>query len=152
MKITENTVWRLSFLSWFVTLLGIAGSLFFSEVLDYRPCELCWYQRIFLYPIFFIILVGIIRTDFGNNYYVIPISISGFIISLYHNLVFYEIISQELTPCKDGISCTERQLDWLGFISIPLLSLVGFTTISLISGFLIYANKCNRIELQGEKK
>ena len=117
------------YLAWFVSLFALAGSLYFSEVLQYAPCVLCWWERIFFYPLAFILPVGIIKRDANIFFYAVPLVVVGFFIALYHNLLYYNFISEAYAPCATGVSCITRYINWLGFIDIPLLSLAGFTTI-----------------------
>lgn len=111
--------------------VAMLGSLFFSEVLKYPPCVLCWYQRICMYPLVVILGVGIWRKNKDIYSYVFPLSIIGWVISLYHNLLYYHILSESLAPCISGVSCTTKFFAWFGFITIPLLSFTAFTVINL---------------------
>ena len=119
------------YLAWIQSLVAMSGSLFFSEVMKLPPCILCWYQRILMYPLTVIIAVGILRRDKGIYQYVLPLSITGLAIAIYHNLLYYGIIPESIQPCRLGISCTTRQIEWLGFITIPLMSLTAFTVITI---------------------
>lgn len=107
-------------------------SLYFSEIEHLTPCTLCWYQRIFMYPLVIIISISIWKKDKNLPYIVLPLSVIGIIIAAYHNLLYYKIIPENLTPCTLGISCTTRQVEWLGFITIPLLSLLAFISITIL--------------------
>lgn len=127
--------------SWLVALAATMGSLFFSEVLHYPPCILCWYQRILLYPLVLIIPTGIILRDKRLPYYVLPLTITGGLISLYHNLLYYKILPESVAPCAQGISCTTKQIEWFGFITIPLLALLAFITLTTL--MLIIKRKNN---------
>lgn len=128
---------RLYYIAWTQALIATFGSLYFSEVMHLPPCVLCWYQRILMYPIVLIGAVGIIRRDKALPFYVLPLSVLGWFISLYHNLLYYKIIPESITPCQLGVSCTTRQIEWLGFITIPLLSFVAFTVINAC--FILYS-------------
>jgi len=116
------------YLAWIQSIVATLGSLFFSEVLKWTPCLLCWYQRIFMYPLVFIIVIGILRKDKGLPFYVLPLSITGGLVALYHNLLQYGIIT---VPCTVGVSCVTRYSGWFGFITIPLLSLTAFLIITV---------------------
>src|SRR3990167_11058634 len=85
--------------------LATTGSLIFSEVLKYPPCVLCWYQRIFMYPLVVILAVGIWKKDKNLPYFVLPLSIIGGIIAIYHNLLYYGLIPESNAPCVLGVSC-----------------------------------------------
>ena len=119
------------YIAWIQSIVAMSGSLFFSEVMKLPPCILCWYQRILMYPLVAIIAVGILRRDKGIYQYVLPLSITGLAIAIYHNLLYYGIIPESIQPCRLGISCTTRQIEWFGFITIPLMSLTAFTVITI---------------------
>lgn len=126
----------LPYAAWITALIATVGSLFFSEVMDLPPCVLCWYQRIAMYPLVIIIGIGIATRDLRWKTYAIPLTLIGLIISIYHNLLYYDLISESLAPCTQGISCTSRQIEWLGFITIPLMALTAF--VSLTACLLLY--------------
>lgn len=120
----------LTYTAWLTALLATVGSLFFSEVMQLPPCVLCWYQRIAMYPLVAVIGAGIILRDGNVKNYALPLSFCGLAVSVYHNLLYYKLIPESITPCTQGISCTTVQLEWLGFITIPLMSLAAFTVIT----------------------
>jgi disulfide bond formation protein DsbB len=132
-----SAVWL--YIAWMIALAGMVGSLFFSEVMQYPPCVLCWYQRIALYPLVFVIGAGIILSDVRVKYYALPLCLAGLAIAFYHNLLYYGIIPESISPCTQGVSCTAAQLELLGFITIPLLSLVSFAVMALC--LLFYRSK-----------
>lgn len=129
----------LAYAAWIITLTATVGSLFFSEVMQLPPCVLCWYQRIAMYPLVLIVGAGIVMRDPRMKYYALPICLSGLAIAVYHNLLYYGIIPNSITPCTQGISCTTAQIEWLGFITIPLMSLAAFVGIALC--LLFYKSK-----------
>ena len=118
------------FAVWLASLLAMLGSLFFSEVMRLPPCVLCWYQRIFMYPLVMVTTIGLLWRDPGALRYAWPLAVGGLVIAVYHNLLYYHLIPESITPCTTGVSCTDRQIEWLGFITIPLLSLAAFTLIT----------------------
>lgn len=120
------------YLAWTLALASTLGSLFFSEVMLLPPCKLCWYQRICMYPLVAILTVGILRNDRVVSFYALPLSLIGLATALYHNLLYYHWIPESLAPCTEGVSCTSRQIEWLGFMTIPLLALVAFTVMTLL--------------------
>lgn len=119
--------------AWLVALVATAGSLFFSEVMELPPCILCWYQRIAMYPLVLVIGVGIATRDARWKYYALPLALAGLAVSIYHNLLYYGLIPESITPCKEGISCTTVQIEWLGFITIPLMALTAFVLVSVLT-------------------
>ncbi len=120
--------------AWVATL----GSLFFSEVLHFRPCVLCWYQRILMYPLSIILGIAIVRKDKNIAYYVLPITLLGATIATYHYLLQMTPLA-EVTPiyCSSYGPCSEIQARYLGFITIPFLSLTAFVVISAMMIILI---------------
>jgi len=118
------------YIAWFQAVVATAGSLFFSEILHYPPCVLCWYQRIAIYPLVAILMVGIVKKDKNLAWYVLPLTLVGMAISIFHNLLYYKLIPDELAPCVTGVSCTTKFVEYFGFITIPLLSLGAFIVIN----------------------
>lgn len=121
----------LPYLAWVIALVATVGSLFFSEVMGLPPCLLCWYQRIAMYPLVVIIGSGIIMRDSRMRSYAVPLCLIGLVISVYHNLLYYGIVPESIAPCTAGISCTSRQIEWLGFITIPLMALTAFVSLGV---------------------
>lgn len=121
--------WILLFIAWTISAFSTLGSLFFSEVMKLPPCILCWYQRIFMYPLVLTLLMGLFPFERKVIKFSLPLVIVGWGIAVYHNLLYYKILPESASPCIQGISCTTVQLNWLGFITIPFLSLAGFTLI-----------------------
>lgn len=148
MKIFTNSK-NLLYFSWAIVLVGVLGSLYFSEVSHFTPCPLCWYQRIFLYPLLFIIPVGILRNDRGVGYYALPLSILGTIFAGYHELLQLGIIKEALEFCTSGVSCTSKYIDWFGFVSIPLLSFLAFLTVTILL-YISHRNIKNKLTLPYE--
>ena len=111
-----------------VALLATFGSLYFSEVVGYEPCRLCWYQRIAMYPMVVILAVALWRRDVGVRWYAIPVAAIGAGISAYHyTLEWFPQI--DTGACKVGVPCTAVWFRELGFVSIPFLALMGFLLI-----------------------
>lgn len=121
----------LPYLAWVIALLGTVGSLFFSEVMNLPPCVLCWYQRIASYPLVLIIGIGIVLRDPRMKTYALPLCLAGLVVSIYHNLLYYGFIPESITPCTEGVPCNAVQIEWLGFITIPLMGLGAFISMSV---------------------
>ena|SRR3989344_1089663 len=126
-KISKNSL----YIAWTVALIGTLGSLYFSEIRDFAPCPLCWYQRIALYPLVLILGAGIILKDKNVFYYAFPLAAIGAAVGLYQNLLYYKVLPETAALCTFGVSCTNRYLEWFGFIDIPLLSFASFIIIAL---------------------
>ncbi len=124
--------WAILFLTWVLVSVSTLGSLFFSHIMDFAPCVLCWYQRICLFPMVIILATGLFPFDKRVIPYSLPLAIAGWLTAFYHNLLYSGIIPQELQPCSKGISCTEKYIDLFGFLTIPMLSLISFSAIIIL--------------------
>ena len=131
-KNVSNTAWTLLFLAWVVATVSTLGSLFFSEIMMFPPCVMCWYQRIFMYPLVVILLVGLFPLDTTVTRYAMPLTLIGLFFAIYHNLLYYKILPESVQPCSQGVSCTSDYINWFGFITIQLLSLVAFVMVLIL--------------------
>ncbi|WP_214747782.1 disulfide oxidoreductase [Exiguobacterium sp. s189] len=120
------------YLAWLVALTATLGSLYFSEIREFVPCELCWIQRIFMYPLTIILGIAVFTDDRAVRKYVLPLTIIGGIVSLYHYLVQKVPGFAEIQPCAQGVPCSGQYINWLGFITIPFLALTAFTLITIV--------------------
>ena len=123
---TDNSGWMLVFSCWLIAAASTLGSLFFSEVMGLVPCVLCWYQRIFLFPLAVILLVGLFPLDRNVVKYALPVAVIGLLFTVYHSLLFFGFIPENLQPCSQGVSCSDASMELFGFLPIPLLSLASF--------------------------
>lgn len=121
----------LIYFAWIVNIVALCGSLFFSNVLMYPPCSLCWAQRICVYPLSAIFLVGFLKKDKNVFWYALPLVLTGLVISIYHNLLYYDVITEAITACTGGVSCTSKQVEYMGFVTIPLMSLTSLILTSI---------------------
>lgn len=130
------------YLVFIISLLATLGSFYFSEILGWQACSLCWYQRIVMIPLVFILAIGILFKDTKVYRYVLPLSIIGTLVALFHNLLYWQVIPETAVPCLNGVSCTAKYLQISGFITIPFLSLVAFALITiLVLMYRKYENK-----------
>ena len=126
----------------FLIVVGsVIGSLYFSEVMKFPPCPLCWYQRICIYPLVVIFGVALLTEDHGHRKYSLPLLAIGLVLSLYHNLLYFGVISQPIIPCTGSVSCSSKQLELFGFITIPMMAGVGFVAMIALIIFEMNANK-----------
>jgi disulfide bond formation protein DsbB len=128
----------LLYFAWIVSVIATLGSLYFSEIRGYVPCELCWYQRIFMYPMSVILGIAAYYGDVSIKKYVLPLSIIGGLISVYHYMLQKVPGFEGIKPCTNGVPCNVDYIDWLGFITIPFLALVAFF---LITFSLLFAKE-----------
>ena len=120
---------KIMFLCFLVASTATLGSLFFSEVMQFVPCTMCWYQRIFMYPLLLIFLINLLYPDDKVFKYAFPIVVVGLLFAIYHNMLMFGIIPESAVPCTSGVPCSTEYINWFGFITIPLLSLVSYLMI-----------------------
>lgn len=116
-----------------ITFFAVIGSLYFSDVLLIEPCYLCWWQRIFIYPIFLLTLVSLLFKIRLQKLYILALSVPGFIFALYHYLLQTFGLFKEFSACT-GTSrpCDVPEISYFGFITIPFLSLLALIAINFI--------------------
>ena len=120
--VSETALW----LAWIVPTGAMVGSLYMSEVANYVPCTLCWYQRIPMYSLAVILLVAAIRRDLSVRWYALPLAVIGLVISVYH--YFVEWFPQiETNVCSLTLPCSNVWFREFGFISLPLMAASAFT-------------------------
>ncbi len=117
------------YLAFGISLTAMLGSLYYGEIAGFVPCTLCWYQRILMYPLTLIILVGIIKQDEYLPGYVLPFSVIGIGISTYHYLTQLGVFTHS-AACSVGVPCNLRYVNYFGFVTIPFMALVAFTLIT----------------------
>lgn len=117
--------------AWLVSIVATVGSLFFSESMGFIPCTLCWYQRILMYPLVVVLGIAFYQNNRKIYQYVLPFTIAGMVMSGYHYAI-QKLPSFNVIPlCKQGVPCSGQYINWLGFITIPLLSFIAFTLITV---------------------
>ena len=130
---------RAAVLSLIVASTAILGSLFYSEIAGYNPCELCWYQRIAMYPLLILLSMSMLRRDKAALDYSLVLALLGLIISLYHNYLFFGKSSLGLCAADgNGVSCLVQYVTEFNYITIPVMSLTAFL---LIIFFLIIGRR-----------
>jgi disulfide bond formation protein DsbB len=127
-----DTNWLLLLAAWLLVTAASLGSLFFSEVMELPPCSLCWYQRVFMFPLVLVLLMGLFPFDPKVARYALPLSAAGTLVALYHTLLQAGVIPESAAPCTQGVSCSDVDLLMFGFASIPLLSLFGFGVVTVL--------------------
>ncbi|MBK9180893.1 MAG: disulfide bond formation protein B [Acidimicrobiales bacterium] len=117
--------------AWAVGLTATLGSLYFSEVANYAPCTLCWYQRIAMYPMAVILLVAAIGRDWRVRRYVLPVVAIGAAVSVYHWLI-ERFPSLDSGVCSATLPCTLIWFEKLGFVTLAYMALSGFALIAVL--------------------
>jgi len=129
---TSNSNWTIIFICWLLASISTLGSLFFSEIMKLPPCALCWYQRIFMFPLVIIFFLGLFPFDKNIIKYALPLALAGLGFAIYHYLIYSGFIPESIQPCSQGVSCSETYLDLFGFLTIPMLSLLSFLILTVL--------------------
>jgi disulfide bond formation protein DsbB len=132
----NKAVW----LAWVVALVATVGSLMYSELFHFPPCRLCWFQRIAMYPLAIILLVGAIRREMAVKFYAVPIALIGLVISIYHNVLQF-FPSLEGTSCDPLVPCSARTIQMFGFMDLPFMAGAGFIVIAVLLIFYTKAGE-----------
>ena len=124
-----ETAWTLVFGAWLVASISALGALFLSEVMRVPPCVLCWYQRICMFPLVLMLPVGLFPFDRKVVRYALPLAVIGLVLAIFHLLLIAGVIPESIKPCTQGIPCSEKTVEWFGFVTVPMLSALAFSTI-----------------------
>ncbi|EGG35562.1 disulfide bond formation protein C [Paenibacillus sp. HGF5] len=136
----KTGVWL--FFAWTVATVATTGSLFLSEVWHFTPCVLCWYQRIFMYPLVIVLGIAAYRQKTDIVPYVLPLILIGGGISTYHIVI--QKLPHDLSAAACGpVSCMDDYLNWFGWLTIPMLALAAFI---LITFALLQAKRSQKQE------
>jgi hypothetical protein len=111
-----------------VTATAMFGSLTFSEHFDLIPCRLCWFQRIPMFALVVVTLVGALRRDAGVRWYAVPLAAIGFVISGYHYLLEW-YPSLEGGSCSATVPCSAPYFREFGFVTLAFMALCGFAAV-----------------------
>jgi disulfide bond formation protein DsbB len=117
--------------AWTVSLIAMLGSLYLSEIADFLPCLLCWYQRIAMYPLVLVLGVGLLRNDPGVWRYAMPLPVVGFLIAAYHVTIQW-MPDLDVGTCSVGAPCTGRYVAVFGFVSIPTMAGAAFLLVTAL--------------------
>lgn len=121
-------------------LSAVIGSLTYSNIIGFAPCELCWIQRIFMYPQAILLFVAFWKKDKGIVDYLVPLSVLGGLIALYHSLTHFGL-GDGVIACTSALGdCGKLYVFEYGYITIPLMSLTIFVYLLTIS-ILYYKSK-----------
>lgn len=128
MNITKKQE-TLFLLIWTQALIATLGSLFFSEIMGYIPCTLCWIQRIFMYPLVIIYGVALFKKDLNIALPGLIMSGVGMLISAYHYGLQKLPALQEAGGLCGDVPCNLQYINYFGFVTIPFLAGVAFIVI-----------------------
>lgn len=138
-----NRPWSLLVLAWLLASAATLGALFLGEVMGMTPCVLCWYQRIFMFPLAIVLGIAAFTDDRRGAFYALWLALGGLCIASHHTLLVAGLIPKTWTPCGSGVSCANQKLDLFnGAIQIPWLSLAAFAMLVLL--LITYLRKTAR--------
>jgi len=122
---------------WVIALIALVGSLFYSEIIGYEPCKLCWVQRIFMYPLVVIYGYALVKRNLEIALPGMLLSGIGMLVSTYHYLLQKVPALQEVGDFCEGVPCNVQYVNYLGFITIPFLAGIAFISIFIIHVYMI---------------
>lgn len=134
--------WTYLLVAWLVATVATAGALFIGEVMGMTPCVLCWYQRIFMFPLAIVLAIACYSDDRRGAIYALPLVIGGVVLAGYHTLLVAGLAPKSWIPCGAGVSCADQKLEVLNGIQIPWLSLAAFLLI--LSLLITYLRKTSK--------
>lgn len=118
--------------AWIVALTSSLAVLYIGEVLGQAPCNLCWFQRAFMFPLAIVLGLGLWWQDQNVGRYGIALALGGAVVALWHMGLYAGLIPEKIQPCSaSGPSCTDANQSVLG-IPIPLMALVSFALIGVL--------------------
>jgi disulfide bond formation protein DsbB len=124
--------WNILFTTWLVALVSTLAALFIGEIMGQTPCVLCWYQRIFMFPLAIILGVALYRGNTAVSAYALPLAAGGWLVAAFHVLLYFKMIPEDIKPCGTSGSCTDAQMTIFGGVPLPLLALIAFTIIFVL--------------------
>lgn len=124
-----SNAWTPLFAAFVLAIVASLVVLFVGEVLGQLPCNLCWFQRAFMFPLAIILGIAAFRSDAGGWIYGVPLATGGWLVAGFHTLLYFGLIPETLKPCLTGPSCSSGDMNILGVLPLPVLSLVAFTAI-----------------------
>ncbi|MDT8859539.1 disulfide oxidoreductase [Alkalihalobacillus sp. MEB130] len=127
--------------AWVTSLVATLGSLYFSQIRMYEPCTLCWYQRIVMYPLVIIFIIGILKKDASVALYSAVLSFIGISLSSYHYAIQKLAFFSQNAPACGRVPCTGQYINWFGFVTIPFLAFTAFTIIFICSLLILKLSK-----------
>lgn len=119
-------------LIWGQSLIALLGSLFYSEIMGYVPCELCWFQRILMYPLVIIYGVAAFKKDISIALPGLILSGVGMCVSVYHYLVQKLPALEEAGSSCGLVPCNAEYVNYFGFITIPFMAGIAFIVIFVL--------------------
>jgi disulfide bond formation protein DsbB len=140
-RLAHKTAEHAFLIGFVISVASLIGSLIYSNVIGFDPCELCWWQRIFLYPQAILFAVAFynekvrkVQDDMVFLYSLI-LSLIGGAIALfqYYGQMFDPAL---LDAClASGTSCAKLYFVSFGYVTIPMMSLTAYAFLILLYFF-----------------
>jgi disulfide bond formation protein DsbB len=135
----SSTGWVWLSAVWAVALVSSFAALFIGEVMSMAPCQLCWYQRVLMFPLAVILGMAAFGSDRRGAVYALPLALGGAAVAAYHTALVAGWVPKGWIPCGAGPSCSNQKLLIFGDIQIPWRSLLVFAAIVVF--LLVYLRK-----------
>lgn len=132
LSLKADYAWPCLFAAWVIALAATLGALFVGEIMGQSPCVLCWYQRIFMFPLAILLAFAALSDDRHVARYGMALAVPGGLVALYHALLYAGIVPARITPCTaSGPSCSDANMLVLG-LPLPYLSVLSFILIAVL--------------------
>ena len=131
-----------------VSLVAVIGSLSYSEIIGFVPCDLCWIQRMFMYPQAILAFIGLVKKEKSIVSYLFVLSIIGGFVALYHSLIHWRLISGSFLACTSSLTapCAKVYVLEYGYITIPFMAFSMFVYLIAIT-LIYYKSKSNSVDI-----
>lgn len=126
-------------IAFIVALIATCGSLFYSNFAGFTPCNLCWFQRIFMYPEVVLLGLALLKHEDGIVDSIMALAVIGWVISVYNNYIYYKHISSVF--CTALEPCTTSRVIEFGYITIPMMALTAFSAIIMLLAYKKYGRR-----------
>ena len=137
-----SRTWTWLLVAWLVATFATLGAIFLGEVMGMTPCVLCWYQRIFMFPLAIVLGMAAYLNDRRGAVYALALTLCGLGMAAYHTLLIAGLIPKAWVPCSTGVSCADQKLEILNGVQIPWLSLAAFMALAFL--LITYLRKSSR--------
>lgn len=124
--------WAPLFAAWLVALLSSLAVLFVGEIMGQAPCNLCWFQRAFMFPLAIVLGLAALRTDTEVWRYGLLLAVGGMLVAGFHSLLYLGVIPERIAPCSKALSCTSADMTILGGLPLPIMALTAFGAIAAL--------------------
>jgi disulfide bond formation protein DsbB len=120
-----------------VAAIATGGSLFLSQVAGFVPCEMCWFQRICMYPLSILTLFLAYHRDNRAARYLFVFPVVGAGVSIYHLLIENHVVATPSACEIGGAGCAVKWINYFGYMTIPTLALTGFVLLIIFLGLAV---------------